>query len=178
MEINKLTIIFDSHKQKNHLLNTIILPYKNFMEGFFSVDIREKNKLKGYNIEFINGHTFEFASKEFIGEIYYNKYAIKKDTLNEISNSLSRYIEIKNKIILLEVGTIFISDKLYLSNLIKLLSSDKKMIIFSPRQKEIITTIRKLDDIFICELSKKSLQTIKKIVDKWLGETVAKIELV
>jgi len=178
MEINKLAIIFESYKQKKLLLNNIILPYKNFMEGFFSVEIREKNKLKGYNIEFIDGQILEFASKEFISDVYYNKYAIKKETLSQIANSLSSYIETKSKIILLEVGSIFISDPQYLSNFIKLLSSDKKMIIFSSKQKNIVETMRKLDDIFLCELSKKTLEVVKKIVDKWLGETVTKIELV
>jgi nucleoside-triphosphatase THEP1 len=178
MEINKLAIVFESYKQKNHILTNIILPYKSFMEGFFSVEIREKNKLKGYNIEFINGQVFDFASKEFISELYYNKYAIKKDTLLEISKSLSYYTEIKNKIIILEVGSIFISDPIYLSNFIKLLSSDKKIIIFTPKQKEIISTIRKLDDLFLCELSKKTLEVVKKVVDKWLGETVSKIEII
>jgi nucleoside-triphosphatase THEP1 len=177
MEVNKLAIIFESYKQKKFLLNNAILPYKNFMDGFFSVEIREKNKLEGYNIEFLDGRILEFASKNFVSELYYNKYAIKKETLIEIAKATNSYIKAKNKIILLEVGSIFITDAEFSSNFIKLLSSDKKIIIFSPRQKEIVSTIRKLDDLILLELNRKTIQGIKKITDEWLGENVSRINL-
>lgn len=177
MEINKLGITFVSHKQKQMLLETTVLHYRNFIEGYYSVELREKNKLIGYDINFINDKKMEFAHKDFIGELTFGKYAIKSKALEKISQKILKYSEIPHKIIMIELGSIFILNPQFTQNLLKLFSTDKKIIILTPKNKEITQTIKNLDDSFMIELNKKETHAVKKAIDKWLGELVSRMEI-
>ncbi len=175
MEINKIIIIYESHKLKNHILQTTLLPYKDFIEGYYTQEIREKNTLKGYDIIFLNGEKILFASKEENFEIKYEKYSINKNALEKVSKKILNYITTENKIILLEVGPMFIKDNEFTFDFLKILSSDKKILIFSPKNKEIIKTLSAMDDSFVMELTKKHKDDIKKYIDRWLGELITRM---
>lgn len=177
MEINKLGIVFQSHKQKQMLLETTVLPYRSFIEGYYSSEFREKNKLIGYDINFINDTSVPLAHKDFTGDISFGKYAIKSDTLKTIATRLLNYAEIPHKIIVIEIGKMFISDSNFTLNLLKLLSTDKKIIILTPKNKEITKTLKNLDDSFTAELTKKEASSVKKAVDQWLGKLVSRMEI-
>ncbi|MEF3280920.1 MAG: nucleoside-triphosphatase [Elusimicrobiota bacterium] len=177
MEINKLIIIFDSYKQKKQLLETIILPYRDFLEGYYSTEIRNKKELKGYEVIYIGGEKKILASNEILSNVSFNKYAVSLDTIEEISHKIPEYITTPHKIVLMEVGSIFLLSQRFINNLIKALASDKKAIIFAKKTKEIEFTLKKLDDSLTIELTKKTLKDVKKITDKWLGNLINRMEI-
>jgi nucleoside-triphosphatase THEP1 len=147
------------------------------MEGYYSTEIRKDNELIGYNINFINGETIEFARKDFTGKLSFLKYAIKDESFDKITQKIQQLIKTSHKIIVIEIGAMFIMKIEFIQNLLKILSTDKKMIIFLPKNKEILQTIKNLDDSFMMELTKKDLKSIKKAVDKWLGALISRIEI-
>lgn len=177
METNKLVITYNSYKQKKNILETIIFPYNNFIDGYYTSEIREKNVLKGYDLTFINGEKKILASTQIISNIAYNKYALSPNVLKEVSNKLIKYIKTQHKIILIEVGSMFTLENSFIQNLIQILSSDKKIIIFTRKSKEIENTLKNLDDSIVIELTKKQLENVKKFTDKWLGETISKMKI-
>ncbi|MCX7905477.1 MAG: hypothetical protein N2446_02090 [Elusimicrobiales bacterium] len=178
MEINKLIIIFESYKEKEKILYNTVLPYRSFLEGYYSTEIREKNKLKGYEINILNENLkMILASSEILSDIQFNKYSVNKETLNNISQRLISYITIPHKIILIEIGSIFLLEPSFGINIIKLLASDKKIIIFAKKSKEIESTMNRLYDSLIIHLTKKEAQNTKKVVDKFIGELVSRIEI-
>lgn len=177
MEINKFTIIFQAHKYKKFLIDNVILPYKDFIKGYYSSEVRESNKLIGYDIEFISGLKLPFAHKDFIGDITFNKYSIKKESMQLLTEKIKEYINVKDKMILIEIGAMFINDPVFTHNLLELFSTDRKMVIFIPKNKLIIQTISNLDDSFVVEVNKKDLHSTKKALDKWLGNLILRMDL-
>lgn len=178
MEINKLVIIFESYKEKEKIIKNIILPYKYFLEGYYSTEIREKNNLKGYSINFLSENTSKIlASTEILSNISFNKYSLNIETIKEISQKLSAYSTIPHKIIIIEIGAMYLSEPSFATNIIKLFASDKKIIIFAKKSKEIESTMNKLYDSLIIHLTKKESKNVKKVVDKFIGELVSRMEI-
>ncbi|MCX7641605.1 MAG: hypothetical protein N2Z20_03115 [Elusimicrobiales bacterium] len=178
MEINKLIIIFDSYKEKEKIISNVILPYRFFFEGYYTTEIKEKNKLKGYMINILNQEKkMILASQEIFSNVQFNKYAVNMETLQNISQNLSSYISIPHKIILIELGSIYLLESSFSKKIIELLASDKKIIIFAKKSKEIESTMNKLYDALIVHLTQKESQNIKKIVDKFIGELVSRMEI-
>lgn len=178
MEINKLVVIFESYKEKEKIIKNIILPYKYFLEGYYSSEIREKNSLKGYNINFLSENISKvLASTEILSQISFNKYSLCIDTIKEISQKLLEYPNIPHKIILIEIGSMYLLEPSFATNIIRLLASDKKIIIFAKKSKEIEATMNKLYDALIVHLTKKESKNVKKVVDKFIGELVSRMEI-
>lgn len=178
MEINKLIIIFDSYKEKEKIITTVILPYRYFFEGYYSSEIREKNQLKGYTINFLNNNEkYTLASTEIVSSFKFNKYAVDMGTLEIVSTRIKEYIKIPHKLILLDIGSIYLVSEEFSKSIIEILASDKKMIIFAKKSKEIESTMNKLYDALTVHLTKKETQNIKKLTDKFIGEIISRIEL-
>lgn len=178
MEINKLIIIFESYKEKEKIISNIILPYRYFFDGYYSSEIREKNVLKGYTINFLdNNEKHILASTEIISDLQFNKYAVNIKTLEIVSQKIKGYTTIPHKIILLDIGSIYLLNPKFSTNIIELLASDKKIIIFAKKSKEIESTMNKLYDALTVYLTKKESANIKKIVDKFIGELISRMEV-
>lgn len=178
MEINKLVVIFESYKEKEKIIKNTVLPYRYFLEGYYSTEIREKNVLKGYSINFLSENDSKIlASTEIVSNISFNKYSINIETLKKVSQKLIQYTQIPHKIILIEIGTIYLLEPSFSTNLISLLASDKKTIIFAKKSKEIETTMNKLYDTLLIHLTKKESKSVKKVVDKFIGELISRMEI-
>lgn len=178
MEINKIVILFNSYKLKNILLNSSIFPYRNFLAGYYTTEIRKKTELTGYKVNFFDSSSKILASQEILSDIAFNKYAINREAIDEITRHLSELTEIKGKIVLLdEIGSFYLKFQNLTDTLLKILSSDKKMIIFSRNIKELKNTFDRLDDSKIIGLNTKTDTEIKKFIDNWLTEKIKYREL-
>ncbi len=178
MEINKLVILFESYKEKEKLINNIILPYRYFFDGYYSTEQRVKNKLEGYSIIFLNEtQKRTLASTQILSKLSFNKYAVDEDTLEYISQKINLYTSIPHKIILVEIGSIYLLSNKLCSSLITLFATDKKIIIFAKKSKEIESTMNRLYDALIINLTKKESKNVKKIVDKFIGEIISRFEV-
>lgn len=177
MEINKLIIIFESYKEKDRIINNTILPYKYFFDGYYSIENRLKNKLEGYSVVFFpDNETKILASTQILSKISFNKYAVNEETLKYISQKINLYPSIPHKIILIELGSIYLLSNEVRASLITLFASDKKIIIFAKKSKEIESTMNKLYDALIIHLTKKESKNVKKVVDKFIGEVISRFE--
>ncbi|MGC8866658.1 MAG: nucleoside-triphosphatase [Elusimicrobiales bacterium] len=178
MEINKLIVLFESYKEKDKIINSVILPYKYFFEGYYATEIRVKNKLEGYSVIFLNENDQRIlASTQIISKLSFNKYAVNEETLKYISEKIKSYISLSNKIILIEFGSIYLLEPDVGSSLINLFASDKKTIVFAKKSKEIESTMNKLYDAIVINLTKKESKSIKKVVDRFIGEAVLRMEI-
>lgn len=174
MNINKLVIIFDSNKLKSLFISASVLPYRYFFEGFYSSEVREKNKLNGYEINYLNSAEKDIlASRQIISDVSFNKYAVNVKTLEKLSNKIQSYTSLTGKIFLVEIGSIYLLSQEYRRRFIELLASEKKIIILAKKSKEIESTMNKLFDTLVVNMVKKTFQDVKKVSDRFILDVIS-----
>jgi nucleoside-triphosphatase THEP1 len=166
---NKILVIAKSEKYKKIVSKNLVSFYKNFLDGFYVDKIVEESKIVGYRINSFKNESEILAAKNFLSRIYFNKYGVNMKAIDEFA---VKCCDGNNTLFIDELGPIFLLSKKFMDLIIRVLSSDKKIVCFSKNVNEIKATFNALDDSQIIEITEKNYLQLQKYLEDWIGRNL------
>jgi len=157
---------------KTTLIREITLPYLERIGGFYTEEIREKNKRKGFVLKTFSGQEGIMALKGIRSEHKLNKYGIDMKVIEGIGvNSLLEAVEKKDIVVIDEIGTMECISQLFNESVVKCLNSEKRILAtIRYNSQPFSDEIKKMSNTKTLVLTRENYPDIKTELQKWLGK--------
>jgi len=166
---NKMAVFSNSFKLKSRAVKSLVSGYGHFLGGFYTRELREKNKLYGYELVSLSGRTERLAGKDFVSAECFNKYAVNKKAVEEFAVEEIRAAAEKNRVLLVdELGPIFLRSEVFRNALLEALASEKGAVFFSRSSVEVGSTLLKLDDMRVLKLEETGYSASMRELEEWV----------
>lgn len=170
---NKLAVFCGSFKLKSLAVKRLVSGYGHFLGGFYTREMREKNKLYGYELVSLSGETEKLAGKDFVSGECFNKYAVNKKAVEVFAVRHIKAAAERGELLLLdELGPIFLRSEIFRNALLEILASEKDAVFFSRSSREVGSTLEKLDNLKMIELDEKGYELSLREMEAWVYEKI------
>ncbi len=155
---------------KTSLIKEIVKELKGKQGGFYTSEIKEKNKRIGFKIENFNGKSGVLAHVDFKSPYRISKYGVNLKDLNEIgTDSIEKAMRESEFIVVDEIGKMELLSPRFKKVVLNALETNKKIIGTIKLKYDYFTTeIKKRKDTQIFELTKTNREEIKRKILKLL----------
>ncbi len=155
---------------KTSLIKEIVKELRGKQGGFYTSEIKEKNKRIGFKIENFNGKSGVLAHVDFKSPYKISKYGINLKDLNEIgTDSVVKAMRESEFIVVDEIGKMELLSPQFKKVIWNALETDKKIIGTIKLKHDYFTAeIKKRKDTRIFELTKTNREEVKRKILKIL----------
>ncbi|MCK4532746.1 NTPase [bacterium] len=157
---------------KTSLIKEIVKELKGKQGGFYTSEIKEKNKRIGFKIENFNGKSGLLAHIDFKSPYRISKYGVNLKELNKIgTHSIVKAMQESEFIVVDEIGKMELLSPQFKKVVWKALETNKKIIGTIKVKHDYFTAeIKKRNDTRIFELTKTNRKEVKRKILKLLLE--------
>ncbi len=149
---------------KTSLIKEIVKELKGKQGGFYTTEIKEKNKRIGFKIENFNGKSGLLAHVDFKSPHRISKYGVNLKDLNEIgTDSIEKAMQESEFIVVDEIGKMELLSPQFKKIVWDALETDKKIIGTIKVKHDYFTSeIKNRKDTQIFELTKTNREEVKQ----------------
>jgi len=156
---------------KTTLIKEIIKLYPDKFGGFYTEEIREKGKRKGFKVCPLYGKESIFADVNYESPFKVGKYGVNiKNFENTGVEAIRRAIGTSKIIVVDEIGKMELFSEKFKRELIKALDSKQKVLAtITLSNLEFVNKIKKRDDCDVLFLSRENFDLILNNIKKWIS---------
>jgi|GEM_PF-1533692 glutamate formiminotransferase/formiminotetrahydrofolate cyclodeaminase len=156
---------------KTTLIKKIIELFPNKVAGFYTEEIREKGKRRGFKIYALFGEESIFADININSPFRVGKYGVNIEVFDNIGvKALKRAIGTSKVIIIDEIGKMELFSENFKKVLIKALSSKQKVLAtITLSNLEFIRKIKERNDCDVIFLERGNFNSILNRIKKWMS---------
>lgn len=169
-EVKNFFVTGSSGVGKTTLIKECVYPFKDYIEGFLTEEIRGESEREGFELKTLSGEKGILASKKIKGTAKLNKYGVDLDVLDRLGvESINKAVREKKIILIDEIGTMEMMSPLFCQIIADVLSGPLPVLGTIRLKAEPYTSqIQKMSETALYSLDRSNYPDIKTKVRAWL----------
>lgn len=174
MTVKNLIITGTPGVGKTTLIKECTLPFREAVGGFYTEEIREKDKRRGFLLKTFDGASSVLAQKGLKSSVKLDKYGINLGAFEEIGvGALRAAMEEKAIVVVDEIGSMEMKSPAFCEIIGRILSGSKPLLATIRSKAEPFTSqIKKMGNTKVIVLTRETFPQVKDEVRAWIESRV------
>jgi len=158
---------------KTTLIKECVFPFNNKVGGFYTEELREGEKRTGFILKTLDGQSGILAKKGLESPTKLNKYGVDLSILEKIGLDALQKARKENQIVLIdEIGSMEMLSPRFCEDITRILAGSQKFLAtIRLRAEPFTSTLKKMTNTEIWELTKNNFIELKDKIRNWIEDS-------